>query len=128
MILESVRYPALVRYVHWSGVLLVLVAGPEGGRAARTAALAVHVALLLFVVVQPLLGILALWAEGDALPVPLTSWSIPPPFAMGVGAGELLEELHETVGNVFYAVIAVHVLAALWHHFVRHDAVLRRML
>ena len=47
---------------------------------------------------------------------------------MGAGAGELLEELHETVGNIFYAVIGVHVLASLWHHFVRRDAILRRML
>ena len=174
MILESTRYPALVRWVHWSSVLLVLLAyltseaaeelgdggagqwhvlagllllvlfvprlvgyalrrrgipmpGPEGGHAARIAAMTVHMALLLFVVVEPLLGILAVWAEGSPVPVPFTPWSLPPLLTMGVGAGELLEELHETVGNVFYAVIGVHVLASLWHHFVRRDAVLRRM-
>jgi cytochrome b561 len=175
MILESTRYPALVRWVHWSSVLLVVLAyatseaaddlqpggagqwhvlagllllvlfvprlvgyvlrrrgaplpGPEGGPAARIAAVTVHMALLLFVVVEPLLGILALWAEGEALPVPFTPWVVPPLLAMGARAGELLEELHETVGNIFYAVIGVHVLASLWHHFVRRDAVLRRML
>ena len=77
---------------------------------------------------QPLLGILSLWAEGEAMPIPFTQWEVLPLLAMGAGAGELFEELHETVGNLFYAVIGVHVLASLWHHFVRRDGVLRRML
>lgn len=87
----------------------------------------VHVALLLFVVVEPLIGVLSVWAEGDALPVPLTPWQIPPLIMLGASSGELLEELHETLGNVFYAVIALHALAALWHQFIRRDGVLRRM-
>lgn len=85
-----------------------------------------HLALLLFVVVQPLLGILIVWAEGDALPVPFTSFQLPAIVALADWEGPL-EELHESVGNVFYAIIAAHALAALWHQFVRRDAVLRRM-
>jgi cytochrome b561 len=88
----------------------------------------VTLALLLFVVVQPLLGVLTVWSEGHALAIPLTAWSVPPPFALGEDAGELFEEAHETVGNVFYAVIAAHALAALWHHVFRRDDALRRML
>ena len=88
----------------------------------------VTVALLLFVVVQPMLGVLAVWAEGESLAVPFTAWSLPPMLVLGAGAGEALEEAHETVGNVFYAVIAAHALAALWHQFVRRDGGLRRML
>ena len=87
----------------------------------------VHVALLLFVVVQPVLGVLAMWAEGHALPVPFTAWEITPLVSLGEAWGETLEELHETVGNVFYAVIALHALAAIWHQFVVRDGVLRRM-
>lgn len=175
MIVESTRYPALVRWVHWSSVLLVLLAYltgdaaeelqaggagqwhvlagllllllflprlagyalrrrgiptpiPEGGRAARIAAATIHLALLLFVVVQPMLGILSLWAEDKAVPIPFTGFALQSMLAIGAGAGETLEELHETVGNVFYAVIAIHVFASLWHHFVRRDNVLRRML
>ena len=85
-------------------------------------------ALLLFVVVQPVLGILMVWSEGHALPIPLTSWSLPPMIVPGEGAEDLLEEAHETLGNAFYAVIAVHAIAALWHHFIRRDTTLRRML
>jgi cytochrome b561 len=101
---------------------------PEGGPTARIAAATIHVALLLFVVVQPMLGILSLWAEGEAMPIPFTAWALPPMLAIGSGAGHTIEELHETVGNVFYGVIGLHVLASLWHHFVRRDAVLRSML
>lgn len=88
----------------------------------------VHLALLLFVVVQPLLGLLLVWSEGEALPIPLTPWQLPPLLALGEGWEDTLEGLHETVGNVFYGVIGLHAFAALWHHFVRHDGVLRRML
>jgi cytochrome b561 len=101
---------------------------PVQARAAeKLMARAVHLALLLFVVMQPVLGILMVWAEGDALIVPMTSWQVPPLLAVGRGAEETLEELHETLGNVFYGVIGVHVLAALWHQFVRRDGILRRM-
>jgi cytochrome b561 len=87
----------------------------------------VHTALLLFVVVQPLLGLLMIWAEGEALPVPFTPWQLHPLVVLGEPWAETLEELHETVGNVFYAVIALHALAALWHQFVRRDGLMRRM-
>jgi cytochrome b561 len=88
----------------------------------------VTLALLLFVVVQPLLGVLTVWSEGHALAIPLTGWSLPPPFALGEEAGDVFEEAHEAVGNAFYAVIAAHALAALWHHLFRRDNALRRML
>jgi cytochrome b561 len=124
-----------------SGLLLVLLflprlaghllrLGPDPLHAPRLQALSsalVHVALLLFVVVQPLLGMAAMWAEGHAVPVPFTTLALPAPFPMG-GWGEAAEDAHEVVGNVFYAVIGLHVLAALWHHVVRRDAVMRRML
>lgn len=175
MIVETTRYPTLVRWVHWASVLLVFVAyltseaaeelqsGGDGqwhvlaglmllalflprlagyflarrgapraasqsGPAARIAAVTIHAALLLFVVVQPLLGVLSLWAEGEAMPIPFTPWALPPMLAFDARAGHTLEEAHEVIGNLFYAVIGLHVLAALWHHFVRHDATLRRML
>src|SRR5688572_18615552 len=128
MIVESTRYPALVRWVHWSSALIVLLAyltgdaaeelqaggagqwhvlagllllllflprlagyalrrrgvptpTLEGARAARVAAATIHLALLLFVVVQPLLGILSLWAEGEAVPIPFTELALQPVLA-----------------------------------------------
>lgn len=86
-----------------------------------------HLSLLLFMVVQPLLGVLAVWAEGHSLPIPFTHLQLAPLVQLE-GWGHSLEEAHETVGNVFYGVIAIHVLAALWHKFVRRDGLMRRML
>lgn len=88
----------------------------------------VALALLLFVVAQPVLGVLSVWAEGHALAIPFTSVEVPPMLALGEDAGEALEEAHETLGNAFYAVIALHALGALWHHLFRRDDALRRML
>jgi cytochrome b561 len=86
----------------------------------------VALALLLFVVAQPVLGVLSVWAEGHALAIPFTSVEVPPMLALG--EGEMLEEAHEILGNAFYAVIALHALGALWHHLFRRDDALRRML
>jgi len=108
--------------------LWVRMPPPMGSSAAtRWTAHAVQLSLLLFIVVEPLLGVLMVWAEGNAVPIPLTSWDLPALLVLG-GWEDTLEELHEDIGNVFYAVIGLHVLASLWHHFVRRDDILRRML
>ena len=41
---------------------------------------------------------------------------------------KLLEATHEWLAYALVAVVAVHAAAALYHHFVRRDPVLRRML
>src|SRR4029434_1853165 len=94
----------------------------------RLVALTMHIALLLFVVVQPITGILIVWSEGAPLAIPLTPWQLPPLLQLGNGWEERLEDLHETVGKVFYGVIGLHVAAALWPHYVRRDRVVRQML
>jgi cytochrome b561 len=42
-------------------------------------------------------------------------------------AGQL-EEVHETLGTVGYWLVGAHVAAALFHHYVLRDGVMRRML
>jgi cytochrome b561 len=37
------------------------------------------------------------------------------------------EDIHGYLAYALFALVGLHVLAALWHHFVRHDGVLRRM-
>ena len=39
-----------------------------------------------------------------------------------------MEETHELGAPLLLGLIALHVAAALYHHFVRRDAVLKRML
>ncbi|MDX2276981.1 MAG: cytochrome b/b6 domain-containing protein [Hyphomonadaceae bacterium] len=42
--------------------------------------------------------------------------------------GKLVRELHELAADMLIVLAAAHALAALWHHFVKRDSVLRRML
>ena len=37
------------------------------------------------------------------------------------------EDWHESLSHILEAVVVLHVAAALWHHFVKRDTVLRRM-
>jgi cytochrome b561 len=48
--------------------------------------------------------------------------------APGSSAHELYEEAHELFAYALIVLVAVHVAAALYHHFVLRDAVLWRML
>ena len=41
---------------------------------------------------------------------------------------ESLEEVHEFLFNALLVVAVVHIVAALYHHWVLKDATLRRML
>jgi len=60
--------------------------------------------------------------------IPFTSIVLPALLPENEELAHQLEDLHGTIGEVFYWVIGAHVLAALWHHFGRHDDTLKRML
>jgi cytochrome b561 len=42
--------------------------------------------------------------------------------------GRLMHEMHETLGMVMILLLALHIGAALKHHFIDKGATLRRML
>ena len=44
------------------------------------------------------------------------------------GLSHTLAEIHETIGNIGYGLIALHAAAALYHHYLVHDNTLVRML
>lgn len=87
-----------------------------------------HVALYLFFLVQPMLGLATAWSDGKVLLIPFTSIPLPALLPLNRDLAHTLEDLHGTVGTVFYWVIGLHVLAALWHHLMRRDDTLKRML
>jgi cytochrome b561 len=101
---------------------------PPLQRALRLAGNLSHYALYAFLFAQPLLGLFTVLLERGALPIPLTHLTIPAPFAIDKGMAETLEECHVLLGTIFYYVIGLHVIAAVWHHFVRKDNTLRRMV
>jgi cytochrome b561 len=98
---------------------------PPAGSSAwevRLARLA-HVALYLLLAAIPLAG----WVAASAYVVPWKLWwSIPMPriVAPDRATFDLASEAHESLVALFLAILALHVAAALWHHFVRRDRVL----
>jgi cytochrome b561 len=86
-----------------------------------------HLALYAFLLIQPILGVITLQIEGK--PVALFGVTLLPSF-VGLPDRALahqLEDIHGTIGTIFYYVIALHILAALWHHYHRRDDTLKRM-
>ncbi|APW37789.1 cytochrome B [Rhodoferax koreense] len=101
---------------------------PALGPASRLASKTAHLALFMFLIVQPVLGVASRLVSGRGIGMPLTEWSIP---SFAVAQPELaksLIHLHEFIGDAFYYVIGMHILAALWHLLVRRDNVLQRMV
>lgn len=100
---------------------------PLDGYSASAARL-VHWALYAFCIAMPLLGVATAWSDGKTVALPFTDIALPPLLAVDKERAEALEDLHRAIGEAFYWVIGAHVLAALYHHRMRRDDTLRRML
>jgi cytochrome b561 len=94
----------------------------------RLASKATHYLLYLLLVVQTGLGFVFRWAQGH--PVGFFGlFGIPGPFgAADRPTRHLVHALHEYVGWAIIIIAALHALAALYHHYVLKDRVLKRML
>lgn len=88
----------------------------------------VHLALYAFFIVMPLLGLATAWSDGKTVMIPFTGIALPALLPENEGLAHSLEDLHGAIGEAFYWVIGLHVLAAVWHHAFRRDDTLRRML
>ena len=93
---------------------------------ARLAAAVVHIGLYALMIGLPLLGWAILSAEGKT--VPFLAWELPPLLGPSESRAEIFEELHEAGATAGYALVALHAAAALAHHYLLRDNVLRRML
>lgn len=93
--------------------------------AGRAAAL-IHLFFYLALVALPLLGWGYLNAKGK--PVALFGMELPRVVGRNRDLAETLQSLHTTLAWIFLAILALHVLGALWHHFMAKDDVLRSML
>ncbi|HUZ71631.1 MAG TPA: cytochrome b [Stellaceae bacterium] len=91
------------------------------------AARATHVLLYVLLIALPLMG----WANASA-----RGWSVslfglvPLPLLLPVDSplGRALGGVHAEAALVLLGLVGLHVAAAFYHHFLRRDAVLRRML
>jgi cytochrome b561 len=86
-----------------------------------------HWLLYAFFVVMPLLGLATLWTGGRSPALPF-GMALPALLPADEALHETLEHWHGTIGEAFYWVIGLHVLAAAWHHWGRRDDALKRML
>ncbi|CDX19556.1 Cytochrome b561 [Mesorhizobium sp. ORS 3324] len=93
----------------------------------RAAAKIGHFALYALLVAIPVLGILLTWFRGDALSF-FGLFTVPAPFAPDRATARTIRGLHELCANGILIVAGVHALAALYHHFIRRDTVMARML
>lgn len=86
-----------------------------------------HRLLYLLMLAMPVSG----WLMSSAKGVP-TVWfgliQLPDLLEKNKPLGKALEEVHEILGFIILAFVAIHVVAALKHHFVDRDNVLARML
>src|SRR5690606_8597869 len=80
--------------------------------------------ILMFIL--PLLGWVTLSAEGD--PIPFFGLELPALVAPNESLAGRTEDLHKTLGTAGYYLIALHARAALYHHYLRRDNTLRRMM
>lgn len=92
----------------------------------RAVGTSAHVAVYTLLIAQPLLG----WAYVSARGRVPALWGIPLPALLEKNR-ELADQIHtwhEWAGWALLALIGAHAAAALFHHFVLRDGVLRRML
>ena len=85
--------------------------------------------LLLYalLMVQPVLGLLYTNAHGNKVNF-FFLFRLPAIVEQDDELAEVLIQLHGLAANILFAVIALHATAALYHHFIRRDEVLSRML
>ena len=93
----------------------------------RVAAMASEYALYALLLVQPILGILQTNAHGDRVNLFFIG-QLPALIEKNRPLAQLLSTVHRAVGFSLLSLIALHVSAALFHHFWRRDDTLTAML
>ncbi|MGX5800491.1 cytochrome b [Bradyrhizobium sp. Arg314] len=121
----------LAAFVFWRVVLRAIKGAPglpaEMPVAEQAAAKIGHFILYALLVAIPVLGILLTWFRGDALSF-FGLFTVPAPFAPDKATARTIRELHSLCANGILIVAGIHALAALYHHFIRRDTILTRML
>lgn len=99
---------------------------PEPPKLQQRSAALLHLALYLLMIGMPLTGWLMLSAAGK--PIPFFGLELPALIGENKALAKQIKEVHELVGTTGYYLIGLHAAAALYHHYLRHDNTLTRML
>ncbi|TAL91556.1 MAG: cytochrome b [Candidimonas sp.] len=132
---------ALMQYAHMQAGLFVLwliaprilwrsansepAVDPAQGRFIKAVANLTHYMLYALMLVLPILGVLTWQASGHT--VDFFGITLPAIVGSGAEVKTLVKSTHEFLGNVMLYLVILHVLAALWHHFVVKDTTFIRM-
>lgn len=85
-----------------------------------------HVLLYVLFLALPVLGVLTLAYGGKEWV--LLGWQVPQFVTPDPALRRIIKSTHETLANTGYFIIGGHALAALYHHYLRKDDTLRRMM
>jgi cytochrome b561 len=86
---------------------------------------AVHLTLYALLFIIPIFGIVTFIWHGRSLDLGLVQLNFG--VAKNRAIFEPTEDIHGYLAYCVFGLAAAHALAALWHHFIKHDGVLRRM-
>jgi cytochrome b561 len=87
-----------------------------------------HYTLYAMMVIIPLTGIAYTLARGRPIDFGLFQIVYPLHHVMSRNAARTLKHFHEFLGQAVLLLAFAHAAAALWHHYIRKDAVLDRLL
>ena len=100
---------------------------PQGtDQITRITSSVVHGLLYVMMIALPLIGAVAYFYRGRSLNFGLFQLGLP--IVADRAVSRPSTAIHETMAYVLFAIVGLHILAALWHHFIRKDGILRRML
>ena len=99
---------------------------PEPSGLQQLSAKLMHLALYAFMIAMPLIGWLLLSASGK--PVPFFGLELPALIGKSKDLASQVKEIHEFLGTAGYYLIGLHAAAALYHHYIKTDNTLTRML
>lgn len=98
---------------------------PHVGEFSRRLSYPVHLLLYALLFIIPVFGIVTFIWHGRVFDFGLFQLNF------GVRRNRAIfhptEDIHGYLAYALFAIAGLHALAALWHHFVRHDGVLQRM-
>jgi cytochrome b561 len=95
--------------------------------AQQIAAHATHWGLYALLIIQPIIG----WIATSAYRAPITVFwlfQVPPIWPVDQPFSEAMFKVHRNLGFLMAALLCAHIGAALYHHVVRKDRVLMRMV
>jgi len=99
---------------------------PEPTRIQMLSAKLLHLALYGLMIGMPLTGWLLLSASGKV--IPFFGLELPALINVDKELAKQIKELHEFVGTTGYYLIGLHLAAALYHHYIKQDDTLARIL